>query len=275
MTIDENTKNNSKEKPISDMFNEFDEKLQSRLLEQESKIAEKINSLSKSSVSSSQKSQTEDEIWNAASDDDEEIITKKDLKKYLNDFENKAQKLAETLVETKLAEVTTKAGRDQQAFMEFPLLNPQSSHFSKEFTEAVKREIDAMNKYKIQDLVDYRFPELKRIYAQLIEKTSQASYYLIDGNHRAVAAALTHNPIYAIELQNDKDLNKVRKMVKCGELFEFNRDETSLQELVLEFDDYLLNNIEDCMTIQQRVDKLTSNGDLPEYIKIKYLENRI
>src|SRR3990167_6215654 len=120
MTIDENTKNNSKEKPISDMFNEFDEKLQSRLLEQESKIAEKINSLSKSSVSSSQKSQTEDEIWNAASDDDEEIITKKDLKKYLNDFENKAQKLAETLVETKLAEVTTKAGRDQQAFMEFP-----------------------------------------------------------------------------------------------------------------------------------------------------------
>ena len=139
----------------------------------------------------------------------------------------------------------------------------------------LKREIDAMNKYKIQDLVDYRFPELKRRYAQLIEKTSQASYYLIDGNHRAVAAALTHNPIYAIELQNDKDLNKVRKMVKCGELFEFNRDETSLQELVLEFDDYLLNNIEDCMTIQQRVDKLTSNGDLPEYIKIKYLENRI
>ena len=142
MTIDENTKNNSKEKPISDMFNEFDEKLQSRLLEQESKIAEKINSLSKSSVSSSQKSQTEDEIWNAASDDDEEIITKKDLKKYLSDFENKAQKLAETLVETKLAEVTTKAGRDQQAFMEFPLLNPQSSSFSKEFTEAVKKEID-------------------------------------------------------------------------------------------------------------------------------------
>jgi len=66
-------------------------------------------------------------------------------------------------------------------------------------------------------------------------------------------------------------------MVKRGELFDFKRPETSLRKLVLSFEEYLLGDrtgynikINDCRTVRERIDELTSNGDLPGYMKDRY-----
>ncbi len=115
-------------------------------------------------------------------------------------------------------------------------------------------------------------------YRRLSAAITRAQYYLIDGNHKTAAATLANAPIYALELQFDEDITKARKMVEEGELFDFKMPEQSLRELVLSFEEYLLGSeiggdyhIEDLRTVQERVDELVCNKDLPQYMIDRYL----
>ena len=112
--------------------------------------------------------------------------------------------------------------------------------------------------------------ETEERYRKIEGKLESAPYYLIDGNHRTAAAALTHSPISALELQGDGDFEEIKKMIERGKLFDFKRPETSLQTLVLEFENCVLKYIECCKTIRERIDELISNGNLPPYMKERY-----
>lgn len=116
-------------------------------------------------------------------------------------------------------------------------------------------------------------------YLGILEKVAQfdkngVGYFLLDGNHRSAAATLTYQPISALELQADEDLEEVRKMVKKGELFDFKREDTSLVELVGSFYEFCKDELEDFNTIKERINRLTSNGDLPKYMKERYLRGK-
>ena len=137
MSVAAKDTNENKEKPITEYFEEFDQKLQSRLNDQESKINEKINSLK-----SPQKESDPEPDWSTAAGDDEEIVTKKDLKKILNESRNEFKKDAEKVIKSTLTTVSTKANRDQQAFEDFPVLNPKSKSYNHDFYSAVKKEIN-------------------------------------------------------------------------------------------------------------------------------------
>jgi hypothetical protein len=113
----------------------------------------------------------------------------------------------------------------------------------------------------------------KKRYNLFDEKIGGATHYLMDGNHRSVAAALTHQPVSALELQTDKDLEEVRNLAEQGHLTDFNRKEESLSGLISSFEEYCLDN-RHTKTVQERVDELTSNGDLPQYMKDRYLEGK-
>lgn len=132
-----------------------------------------------------------------------------------------------------------------------------------EYSEKVQES--NMHIFKIKDIYQV-FQILHRL---------NAEYFLIDGNHRTVAATLTHNPIYALELQNNKDISEARKMIKKGELFNFDRAEDKLVDLVMAWGSYVSGHIDDTCTVKQRVNQLTSNGDLPSYMKQKYLERSV
>lgn len=113
-------------------------------------------------------------------------------------------------------------------------------------------------------------------YSGILEKIAQfnkdgARYFLLDGNHRSAAATLTHQPISALELQTDEDLEEVRKMVGRGELFDFKRECASLVELIGSFYEFCKDRLEDFSTVRERIDELTSNGDLPKYMTERYL----
>lgn len=128
---------------------------------------------------------------------------------------------------------------------------------------------------------DKKIAEIKEAYKRFNEIIATIPYYLIDGNHKSASATLTHSPIYSLELQSSKDVAEVRRMVKRGELFDFKRSETSLRGLVLSFEKYLLGSsmgndihIKDCRTVKERIDELTSNGDLPKYMRDRYLKGK-
>jgi|SRR3989338_3164072 len=123
--------------------------------------------------------------------------------------------------------------------------------------------------------------KLRDAYQLFLTKMGESEYYLIDGNHKSAAATLTHSPIYALELQSSKDIAEVRKMVRRGELFNFERPETSLRKLVASFEEYILGDdwgngahIEDLRTVRERIDELTFKGDLPRYMTEKYREKK-
>jgi len=54
-----------------------------------------------------------------------------------------------------------------------------------------------------------------------------------------------------------------------------------LRKLILSFEEYILGNhygndmhIEDFNTVRERINRLTSNGDLPRYMKDRYLRGK-
>ena len=114
---------------------------------------------------------------------------------------------------------------------------------------------------------------------------SGAEYFLLDGNHRSVAATLTHNPLSALELQVNEDIERGKQMVESGKLFNWTIPGESLDESMAELRDYLgrylrynvkgihlIGTVIDTfpLTVKERVDLLTANGDLPQYMKERY-----
>ena len=102
---------------------------------------------------------------------------------------------------------------------------------------------------------------------------SEAEYLLLDGNHKSVAATLCHNPIYSLGLERREDIAKARGMMRNGELFDFPHNKDSLEELANSFIEHIFQD-KVIMTVRERVDKLTSNGDLPQYMKERYLRGK-
>lgn len=98
-----------------------------------------------------------------------------------------------------------------------------------------------------------------------------AGYFLLEGNHRSIAATLTRQGIPVLELQPGDDMGQLRRMVETGEMFDFQLDEETAELCAGECARYLTSKgFENMMTLRDRVDKLTSNGHLPGYMVEKY-----
>jgi len=124
-------------------------------------------------------------------------------------------------------------------------------------------------------------------YNRIIENAfrSGANYFLLDGNHKSVAATLTHNPISALELKLDKDTQRGKRMVESGDLFNWTVPGETLRQTMGKLRDHLLEymirsigpriffgEVVDSypLTIRERTEQLISNGDLPEYMVDRY-----
>ncbi len=124
-----------------------------------------------------------------------------------------------------------------------------------------------------RDMLEYR----ERI-AAFEQRIGECSYFLLDGNHRSAAATLAHQPIYALEIKTDEDLAEARRMVDRGELFNFERPESSVKEVYTSFVHYLVGeqasqfagHMDDLRTVKERIDGFASGDDLPGYMKERY-----
>ncbi len=135
--------------------------------------------------------------------------------------------------------------------------------------------------------VDQEVRSRREDYRKLFAEFKTSPYILLDGNHRTAAAALTHNPVYALEIETDEDISEIRRMIKRGELFEFNSNETSLMTLKesfvlyclqlaikdngnITFPSAALSLLDETATVKERVKKLVVNGELPDYMARRY-----
>lgn len=103
---------------------------------------------------------------NSDVDDDDGLITKKDLKKYskkiIEDVEKITKKTADEVFEHK----TTKMARDDEAVRDFPLLDSRS----KEYNESFYREVEAEVKRKMKNGRRSEDPDLIYDAAATVEK---------------------------------------------------------------------------------------------------------
>ena len=107
-----------------------------------------------------------------------------------------------------------------------------------------------------------------------LKRHKNAEYFLLDGHHRSIAATLCHRPTSALELKCDEDIGKVKELVDEGELFDWPQEEKSLDGLFNWLGTYLSHHgygtAKEFKTVLDRVNELTSNGDLPQYMKDRY-----
>lgn len=105
---------------------------------------------------------------------------------------------------------------------------------------------------------------------------SQAGYFLLDGNHRSAAAELTHQPLSVLELEKDDDITELQQMTERGELFNFKLPVVSIRNLYFSFVEWIVGeqvhggHFDEFKTVRERIEELTSNGHLPEYMIERY-----
>jgi len=105
-------------------------------------------------------------------------------------------------------------------------------------------------------------------------------FYLLDGNHRGVAATLCHKPLRALELQNDYDLKRLKLLEQSGEYLNL----PAFPDMYVDNVGSLLSSAitfleeeqssREILTLRQRVDRLSLNGDLPHYMINRYLKEK-
>jgi len=71
----------------------------------------------------------------------------------------------------------------------------------------------------------------RREYNSLFRGLSATPYYILDGNNRALAAALNRKNLRVLHLDADRDLKEIERLVATGEIFTFPHRTQSIEGL--------------------------------------------
>jgi len=75
----------------------------------------------------------------------------------------------------------------------------------------------------------------RKVYMHFLNAAEKSPYFLIDGNHRTIAATLAHSPIHSLEIERNEDIGEIEKMVARGDLFGFPHNIKTVDELRNDF----------------------------------------
>lgn len=127
------------------------------------------------------------------------------------------------------------------------------------------------------------FGDIDLKYIMFEEKLSQSPFCLIDGNHRAMAATLTNNPIKAYDLQSDEDFDEFVEMIEQEQIRKIGLSANNLEELATFFQKYVLGEITGLwvekerylLTVRERAGRLIEQGDIPQEMADRYSGNEV
>lgn len=127
-------------------------------------------------------------------------------------------------------------------------------------------------------------------YRILFEALQRHPYFILDGNHRALAATLSHVRANILEIESDEDLVEIGRMVSAGHLLFFPHEARTVTELEglfikhsLHLNDTppshsLMTNrelmVRRIRSVRDRADHLCRDGQLPEYMIRRYTRRR-
>ena len=130
----------------------------------------------------------------------------------------------------------------------------------------------------------------RREYRILFQKLGATPYYILDGNHRALAAALNRRDLKVLEVDSDGDFLEIERMVKSGDLFSFPHKVQSVDALEGLFVEHFLNlndippkhgllssqklRVERLVTVATRAYELCSHNPLPPYMVKGYSQRK-
>ena len=108
------------------------------------------------------------------------------------------------------------------------------------------------------------------------------AFYLLDGSHRGLAAALCRKRIQALEIETDADLDELDAMVERGDYIDlpsFPLDAydhgwlpTRLGALVTELEERHQGS--EILTLEERTERLVAEGHVPYYMISRYRSHR-
>jgi hypothetical protein len=130
----------------------------------------------------------------------------------------------------------------------------------------------------------------RREYRILFQKLRTTPHYILDGNHRALAAALNRRDLKVLEVDSDGDLLEIERMVRSGDLFSFPHKAQSVDALEGLFIEHSLNlndippnhgllssrnlRVERLVTVATRTYELCSHNLLPSYLVKHYSQRK-
>ncbi len=99
----------------------------------------------------------------------------------------------------------------------------------------------------------YRFQEIEKLAINYLDRGAQ--YLLVDGNHRAIAATITENPINSLVLTSDDDVQEAIGVVDSGRIRDFHWRWHNLNEVKISLYDFYAGNIDSVSTVRELSDK--------------------
>jgi hypothetical protein len=75
----------------------------------------------------------------------------------------------------------------------------------------------------------------RKVYMHFLNAAEKSPYFLIDGNHRTIAATLAHSPIHSLEVERNEDIGEIEQMVARGDLLGFPHEVKTVDELRNDF----------------------------------------
>jgi hypothetical protein len=124
--------------------------------------------------------------------------------------------------------------------------------------------------------------ELTSGYQRFNEILKDTPYCLIDGSDKAVAAAICHVPVDAVELNDCKDIDILQAMIQSGQLLDLKKIPGNIADLLKTFEEEYLGdeNQTSChgiyrvQTVTDRVIELMRSPRIPIYMRQKYNSSR-
>ena len=101
-----------------------------------------------------------------------------------------------------------------------------------------------------------RFSEVENLMRKYIDRGVE--YLLVDGNHRALAAALSGNPVNCLVLTSDSDVQESICMAESGRIKDFHQRWQTLKELKISLYDFYAGNIDSVSTVQELASQIKS-----------------
>ena len=137
----------------------------------------------------------------------------------------------------------------------------------------------SLRHYILDRLVAFARAEYQRLFEQ-VDELGEA-FYLMDGVHRGFAAALCHSEIRALELEDDRDLVDLERMVQEGSYFNLPAYHTELPglpaaetRLSAAVTDLEMFHLREVLTLRKAVDALVQQCSLPAYMVRRYAASR-
>jgi len=106
---------------------------------------------------------------------------------------------------------------------------------------------------------------------KFLEEHPRAEYFLLDGNHKSTAAALSRQPLPVIVLQKNHDFKYCKKLAKEGKIFGWYAIGSSISGALKELEQHYLKHFSEkpafyFYTVAEKAKELAKNNDVSEYM---------